>query len=70
MEEEFWLKYGFKENGDLTCIRTISNSKPDKKFFYTVDGNHKEAKETNVIKITKEVIEKICESKKGFENGI
>ncbi|GAF96553.1 unnamed protein product, partial [marine sediment metagenome] len=32
MEEEYWLKFGFKENGDLTCIRTISESKPTEKF--------------------------------------
>ena len=59
MEEEYWLKYGFKENGDLVCLRMITDSKPDEKFFYTENGNHLEAKNTNVIKLTKEVVEKI-----------
>jgi hypothetical protein len=59
MEEEFWLKYGFKENGDLTCIRTMSDSRPIEKFFYTENGTHIEAKSPNVVKLTKEVIERI-----------
>ena len=59
MEEEYWLKYGFKENGEFTCIRAIAKSKPDKNFFYTEEGEHKEAKDSNVIKLTKDVIEKL-----------
>lgn len=57
--EEYWLKYGFKENGELTCVRTITDSKPTEKFFYTEDGEHKEAKSPNVVKLTKDVIEKL-----------
>ena len=59
MKEEYWLKYGFKDNGDLTCVRTISGSEPTANFFYTEDGRHKEVKSPNVIKITKEIIEKL-----------
>ncbi|MFH0876345.1 MAG: hypothetical protein V1859_10490 [archaeon] len=61
MNEEFWLKYGFKENGELTCVRTLANSKPSDKFFYTEEGTHKEVKNSSVIKITKNVLEKIKE---------
>ena len=53
MEEEYWLKYGFKESGKLTCLRIIASSKPEEKFFYTENGEHKEVKSPNVIKITK-----------------
>jgi hypothetical protein len=57
--EEYWLKYGFKENGELICVRVLSSIKPDKKFFYT-DGNmHKEAQNPVVIKLTKENINKL-----------
>jgi len=59
MEEDYWLKYGFTENGELTCIRTISDSKPTDKFFYTEGGEHKEVKNPNVIKLTKEIIERM-----------
>jgi len=59
MEEEYWLKYGFKENGELVCLRTITNSKPSELFFYTENGEHKEVKNPNLVKLTKEVIEKI-----------
>ena len=59
MGEEYWLKVGFKENGDLACVRTISESKPTEKFFYTENGEYKEVKEPNVIRLTKEVIEKL-----------
>lgn len=59
MEEEYWLKYGFKENGDLVCVRMVSGSKPSEKFFYTEDGNYKEVKNTNVVRLTKGVLEKI-----------
>ena len=59
MEEEYWLKYGFKENGELTCVRAIANSRPGEKFFYTENGGPKEVKDPNVVKLTKEVIEKL-----------
>jgi len=59
MEEEFWLKYGFKENGELICTRTIANSKPTEKFFYTEDEKNKEAQKPGVVKLTKEIIEKL-----------
>ncbi|MBW2980516.1 hypothetical protein KY360_03805 [Candidatus Woesearchaeota archaeon] len=59
MEEEFWLKYGFKENGELICTRTIANSKPVEQFFYTEDEKHKEVKNAGVVKLTKEAIEKL-----------
>ena len=59
MEEKYWLKYGFKENGDLVCLRMIADSKPDEKFFYTENGSHMEVKNTNVVELTKEVAEKL-----------
>ncbi|MBW2983992.1 hypothetical protein KY361_02665 [Candidatus Woesearchaeota archaeon] len=59
MGEEFWLKYGFKENGELVCTRMIANSKPTEKFFYTEDGETREVKNPDVVKLTKEVIEKL-----------
>ena len=61
MDEEFWLKYGFKDNGELTCVRMLSNSKPDKNFFYTENLQHKAVKNSGVIKLTKEIIEKLVE---------
>jgi|APSaa5957512622_1039677.scaffolds.fasta_scaffold226201_2 hypothetical protein len=59
MNEQYWLKFGFKENGDLTCVRTISKSKPSEIFFYTENGQNKEVKEPNVIKLTKDVLQKL-----------
>lgn len=59
MEEEYWLKCGFKENGELTCVRTVADSKPTEKFFYTENGEHKEVKNPNVVKLTKDIIEKL-----------
>jgi len=56
--EEYWLKYGFKEDGELTCVRTVADSKPTEKFFYTENGEPKEVKNANVIKLSKEIIEK------------
>jgi len=66
MEEEYWIKYGFKENGELVCLRTIAGSKPAEMFFYTENGEHKEVKSPNVVKLTKGVIEKL-NSLKGME---
>jgi len=65
MEEEYWLKYGFKEGGELACVRVLANSKPSEGFFYTENGKHKEVKSPNVVKLTKEVIEKL----NGLING-
>ena len=59
MEEEFWLKYGFKETGELICTRTIANSKPVEQFFYKEEEKNKEVKNPGVVKLTKEVIEKL-----------
>lgn len=59
MEEEYWLKYGFKEDGSLVCTRMVAGSKPSEKFFYTESGENKEVKNPNVVKLTKEVIEKL-----------
>ncbi|MBW2966415.1 hypothetical protein KY342_04905 [Candidatus Woesearchaeota archaeon] len=59
MKEEYWIKYGFKEDGDLVCVKVISNSKPDENFFYTENGEHKEVRNPNVLKLTKELIEKL-----------
>jgi hypothetical protein len=56
MKEEYWLKCGFEENGELVCVRMISNSKPDKSFFYTVQGGYKEVKNPVVLKLTPEII--------------
>jgi len=59
MHEEFWLKYGFKENGELTCVRMLSNSKPDEAFYYSEEGECKAVKSAGVLKITKETIENL-----------
>ncbi len=56
MEEEYWLKCGFKENGELTCLRLLSHSKPNETFYYTENGEYKKVKNTIVIKLTKEFI--------------
>ena len=59
MNEEYWLKYGYKENGELVCLRMLADSKPSEKFFYTEGGEHKEVMDPKVIKLNKEVIGKI-----------
>jgi hypothetical protein len=59
MNEEFWLKYGFKDNGEMTCVRILANSKPDEAFFYTDNEVCKPVKNSGVIKLTQEIIEKI-----------
>jgi len=61
---EYWLKYGFKDNGDLVCVRTLSNTMPDKRFFYTEDSSHKEVKHSNVLKLTNELINDLKISKR------
>ena len=59
MKQEYWLKYGFKENGELICVRMLSNSEPEKNFFYTEAGEARAVKRTNVLKITPQALEKI-----------
>ncbi|MBU0627897.1 MAG: hypothetical protein KKC75_01800 [Nanoarchaeota archaeon] len=56
MNEEFWLKYGFKENGELACVRVLANSEPESSFFYMDGGCCKPVKDSRVIRLTKEVI--------------
>ena len=53
MNEEYWIKYGFKENGELICVRTLSNSKPNERFFYLEKGINKEVKNPKVVILTK-----------------
>jgi hypothetical protein len=59
MEEEYWLKYGFKENGEVACVRLLSDKKPDEDFYYTEDGSYKEARNSHVIKLTPDVLEQL-----------
>ena len=59
MEEEFWIKYGIKENGELVCTRTIANSKPTEGFFYTEEEKTKEVRNPEVVKLTKDIIERL-----------
>ena len=59
MQEEYWLKYGFKENGELVCLRMLAESKPAGSFFYTENGGYKEVKNPNVVRITKEGLEQL-----------
>ena len=59
MNGEYWLKYGFKEDGELACVRVLADSKPTEKFFYTENGENKEVKDPNVVRLTKEIIEKL-----------
>jgi hypothetical protein len=70
MEEGFWVKYGFKEDGSLVCVRAISNTEPCKTFFYTEKGESKEVRDSNVIKLTKELIEKFNNLNKELKNDI
>ncbi|MFA6424658.1 MAG: hypothetical protein WCW64_00565 [Phycisphaerae bacterium] len=64
MQDEYWLKYGYKENGELVFVRTLSESEPCKAFFYH-DGNLcKEVKAPEVVKLTKEIIETILKVRK------
>ena len=60
---EYWLKVGFKENGDLTCVRRIAEVKPTEPFFYEDNGDMKSVKDPKVIKLTKELLDKIMEEK-------
>ena len=59
MSEEYWLKYGEKENGELTCVRMLSNSKPSEDFFYTENGEHKKVLNASVIKIDKGALDSL-----------
>lgn len=55
MEEEYWLKFGFKENGELACVRTLSKTRPAAEFFYNQDGQNREVISPCVVKLTKDV---------------
>jgi hypothetical protein len=57
--EEYWLKCGLKENGELVCVRTLSNKRPDKRFYYTEEGTHKEVQNSDVIRLSREAIDKL-----------
>lgn len=59
MQEEYWLKCGFKENGELTCVRMLSNNQPSEKFYYTEKGDCKEVKNSLVIKLTEDVLQSL-----------
>ncbi|MBU0758080.1 MAG: hypothetical protein KKF44_08480 [Nanoarchaeota archaeon] len=54
--EDYWLRYGFKENGEIICTRVISKVKPSKVFFYTEGNMNKEVENTVVVKLTPESI--------------
>ncbi|MBN2421736.1 hypothetical protein JXB41_00795 [Candidatus Woesearchaeota archaeon] len=54
MEEDYWLRYGLKEDGRLICTRVISKTKPSKTFFYTENGTNKEVKNAEIIKLSLE----------------
>lgn len=69
MEQEFWLKYGFKDNGELTCVRVLANSKPDEAFYYTEGGQCKPVLNTGVVRISKETIEIIKQEARQDENS-
>jgi hypothetical protein len=64
MEKEYWLKYGFKEDGELVFIRTLSESEPCKAFFYHEGDVCKEVKSPDVIQLTKEIIDVISKVRK------
>jgi hypothetical protein len=59
MSEEYWLKYGQKENGELTCVKMLSNSKPDKVFFYTENGEYKKVLNPEVVKLDKNLLDSL-----------
>ncbi len=63
MEEDYWLKVGFKENGDLTCVRRIVEAKPVDNFCYEENGDMRAVKNPTVIKLTTELIKRILEEK-------
>jgi len=56
--EEYWLKYGFKENGELVCVRTLSCNKPEKIFFYKNNENYVKVQNPNIIKLSCDNIKK------------
>ncbi len=58
-KEEYWIKCGFKESGELICVRSISNAKPEDGFFYLDHGVHKEVIEPRVLRLSKEVLTKM-----------
>ncbi len=56
---EYWLKCGFKRNGDLVCVRTLSNAKPDKKFFYSEEDKTITVENPMIMKLTKELFKEL-----------
>lgn len=58
---EYWLKCGFKKNGDLVCVRTLSNAKPGEKFFYSEEDKAIVAENPKVVKLTKELFRKLLD---------
>jgi len=58
---EYWLKCGFKKNGDLVCVRILSNSKPSEKFFYSEEDKTIAAENPKAIKLTKELFRKLLD---------
>ncbi|MBW2992852.1 hypothetical protein KY345_06575 [Candidatus Woesearchaeota archaeon] len=61
MEEEYWIKCGFKENGELICTRLLANSRPSETFFYKDGSEHKEVRDPHIVKITRENLRRIGE---------
>jgi hypothetical protein len=59
MMEEYWLKCGFKKNGDLICVRTLPNAEPSETFFYSEGGGNVTVENPKVVKLTKEKFRKL-----------
>ncbi len=54
---EYWLKFGFKHNGELACVRTLAEQKPSENFFYREEGQVRDIQNPRVIRLTKEVVQ-------------
>lgn len=64
MKESYYLKYGYKQNGELVCAKAVLQTKPDRHFYYTEGDECKPVLNPTVVKLTKDVLESLDNSPK------
>ncbi|MBN2542621.1 hypothetical protein JXI42_07110 [bacterium] len=62
MKEQYWLKCGYKENGELICVRTLSQLKPNRILYYKDNGKFKKALNTMILKLTADILQQVNHS--------
>jgi len=61
MEEKYFIKAGYTENGEIAVAFVRSQSKPKGAFFYEIKKEYKPVLNPVVIELTQGLLEKLIE---------